>query len=76
MSVILKYNEDARKIVENVYRFSMKERQSGLRMPLVRAWDRTAALTGVSRVTAQRIVSKKVELPSLLIFGLLGIWHC
>ena len=76
MSVILKYNEDARKIIENVYRFSMKERQSGLRMSLVRAWDRTAALTGVSRATAQRIVSKKVELPSLLIFGLMGIWHC
>ena len=76
MSVILKYNEDARKIIENVYRFSMKERQSGLRMSLVRAWDRIAALTGVSRATAQRIVSKKVELPSLLIFGLMGIWHC
>ena len=73
MSVILKYNEDARKIIENVYRFIMKERQSGLRMPLVCAWDRNAALTGVSRATAQRIVSKKVELPSLLIFGLLGI---
>ena len=28
---------------------------------LERAWDRAAALTGVSRATAQRIITKKVE---------------
>ena len=36
-------------------------------MSLERAWDRTAALTGLSRTTAQRILSKKDELPSPLV---------
>ena len=40
---------------------------------LERAWDRAAALTRVSRATAQRIITKKVELLSSLIAGLLGI---
>ena len=67
MPLIWKYSEDARKIIENVYKFCVEEKQSGLKMPLERAWDRTAALTGVSRATAQRILTKKVELPSPLI---------
>ena len=65
MPVIWKYSEDARKIVENVY--CVKEKQSGLKMSLERAWDRKAALTGESRATVRRILSKKVELPSPLI---------
>ena len=36
---------------------------------LERAWDRAASLTGVSRATAQRIITKKVELLSSLIAG-------
>ena len=49
-----------------MYKFCVKEKQSGLKMSLERAWDRTAALAGVSRATAQRIISKNVELPSPL----------
>ena len=45
----------------------MKEKQSGLKMSLECTWDRAAALTRVSRAIAQRIISKKVELPSLSI---------
>ena len=45
----------------------MEEKQSSLKMSLERAWDWTAALNGVSRATAQRILSMKVELPSLLV---------
>ena len=37
------------------------------------AWDGAATLTGVSRAIAQRIITKKVELLSSLIAGLLGI---
>ena len=55
------------KIVKNENKFCVEEKQSGLKMSLERAWDRTAALTGVSRATAQRILSKKVELQSPLI---------
>ena len=50
-----------------MYKFSVEEKQLGLNMSLERAWDRTGALTGVSRATAQRTLSKKAELPSLLI---------
>ena len=64
MPVLWKYSEDVRKIVENVYKFCVEMKQSGLKMSLERAWDQTSALTGVSRATAQRILSKKVELPS------------
>ena len=67
MPVIWKYSEDARKIVENVYKLCVQVKQSGLKMSLERAWDRTAALTGESRATAQRILSKKVKMPSPLI---------
>ena len=67
MPAIWKYSEDSRKIVDNVYKFCVEEKQSGPQMSLERAWIRTAALTGVRRATAQRILSKKVELPSPLI---------
>ena len=43
-----------------MYTFFVEEKQYGLKMSLERAWGQTAALTGVSRATAQRIVSKKV----------------
>ena len=57
MPVIWKYSKDARKIVENVYKFCVEKTQPGLKMSLERAWDRTAALAGVSRATAQRILT-------------------
>ena len=37
----------------------MKEKKSGMKLSLNRVWDRTAALTGVSRSTAQKIVEEK-----------------
>ena len=50
-----------------MYKLCVDEKQSGLKMSLERDWDRTAALTGVSRVNAQRILSKKEELSSPMI---------
>ena len=75
MPVMWKFSKDARKIVENVYTYFVEEKHYRLKMPLERAWGRTVALTGVSRATSQIIVSK-IRLQSLLIVGLLGIWHC
>ena len=72
MPVIWKFSEDARKIVENVYKFFVEEKQFGLKM-LGRTCDWTAALSGVSRSTAQINITKYVELPSSFIAGLLGI---
>ena len=37
-----------------MYKLCVQVEQSGLKMSLERAWDRTAALTGESRATAQR----------------------
>ena len=34
----------------------MEQKKSGMKLSLNRVWDRTAALTGVSRSTAQKIV--------------------
>ena len=75
MSVVWKFSEAARKTVENVYKFFVEEKQYGLKM-LECNWDLTAALTRVSRATAQRIIIQKVKLPSFLIACLLGICHC
>ena len=46
-------------IIEKVDKFGMEEKKSGRKRSLHRVWDRTAALTGVSRSTAQKIVEEK-----------------
>ena len=46
-------------IIEKVDKFCMEEKKSGRKRSLHRVWDRTAALTGVSRSTAQKIVEEK-----------------
>ena len=48
-----------RAIIDNVYKFYMEEKKSGRKLSLNRVWDRTAALTGVSRSSAQKIVEVK-----------------
>ena len=42
-----------------VYKLCMEEKKSEMKLSLNRVWDRTAALTGVSRSTAQKIVEEK-----------------
>ena len=37
----------------------MEEKKSGRKLSLNRVWDRTAALTGVSRSIAQKILEEK-----------------
>ena len=54
--LVWRYSDDARAIIENVYKFCMGEKKSGRKLSLNRVWDRTAVLTGVSRSTAQKIV--------------------
>ena len=57
--LVWKYSDDAGAIIENVYKFCMEEKKSGLKLSLNRVWDRTAAHTGVSKSTAQKIVEEK-----------------
>ena len=57
--LVLRYSDDAGAIIENVYKFCMEEKKSGMKLSLNRVWDRTAALTGVSRSTVQKIVEEK-----------------
>ena len=52
-------SDDAGAIIENLYKFCMEEKKSGMKLSLNRIWDRTAALTAVSRSTAQKIVEEK-----------------
>ena len=44
----MRYSDNAGVIIENVYRFCMEEKKSGMNLSLNRVWDRTAPLTGVS----------------------------
>ena len=56
---VWRYSDDAGANIENVYKFCMEEKKSGMKLSLNRVWVRTAALTGVSRSSAQKIVEEK-----------------
>lgn len=56
--LVYRYSDDARDIIRNVHQFCMEEKDSGLKFSLARVWERVAALTGVSRSTAQKIVAE------------------
>ena len=57
--LVWRYSDDAGAIIENVYKFCVEEKKSGMKLSLNRVWDRTAALTGASRSTAQKNVEEK-----------------
>ena len=57
--LVWRYSDDAGAIIENVYKFCVEEKKSGMKMSLYRVWDRTAQLTGVSISTAQKFVEEK-----------------
>ena len=57
--LVWRYIDDAGAIIENVYKFCMEEKKSDMKLTLNRVWDRNAALTGVSRSAAQKIVEEK-----------------
>ena len=57
--LVWRYSDDAGAIIENVYKFCMEEKNSGKKLSLNPICDRTAAHTGVSRSTAQKIVEEK-----------------
>ena len=57
--LVWRYSNDAGAIIENVIKFCMEEKKSGMKLSLNRVWDRTAALTGVCRSSAQKIVEER-----------------
>ena len=57
--LVWRNSDDAGAIIENVYKFCMEEKKSGMKLPLNRVWDRTTAVTDVSRSAAQKIVEEK-----------------
>ena len=57
--LVWRYSDDAGAIIENVDKFCMDEKKSVMKLSLNRVWDRAAALTGVNRSTAQKIVEEK-----------------
>ena len=58
-SVKWRNSDNARATIEDVYKFCMEQKKSGMKLSLNRVLDRTAALTGVSRSTTQKIVEEK-----------------
>ena len=46
-------------LLKTCTKFCMEEKKSGMKLSLNRVCDRTAAVTGVSRSTAQKIVEEK-----------------
>ena len=57
--LVWRNSDDAGTIIENVHKFCMEEKKSGMKLSLNRICDRTAALTRVRRSTAQKIVEEK-----------------
>ena len=57
--LVWRYSDDAGAIIENMYKFCMEEKKSGIKLSLNRVLDRTAAVTDVTRSTAQKIVEEK-----------------
>ena len=57
--LVWRYSDDAGAIIENVYKFCIEEKKSGMKLSLNRVWDKTAAVTDVSRSSAQKIVEEK-----------------
>ena len=57
--LVWRYSDDAGAIIENVYKFCMEEKKSGMKLSLNRLWDRTAAVTDFNRSSAQKIVEEK-----------------
>ena len=44
--LVWRYSDDAGAIIENVYKFCMEEKKSGMKLSLNRVWDRTASSSG------------------------------
>ena len=59
VGLVWRNSDDAGAIIENVYKFCMEEKKSTIKLSLNRVWDRTAAVTDVSRSAAQKIVEEK-----------------
>ena len=57
--LVWRYSDDAGAVIENVFKFCTEEKKSGMKLSLNRVWHMTAALTGVSRSSAQKIVEEK-----------------
>ena len=57
--LVWRYSDDEGAIIKHVYKFCIEEKKSGIILSLNRVWDMTAAATGVSRSTAQKIVEEK-----------------
>ena len=72
--LVWRYSDDAGAIIENVYKFCMEEKKSGMKLSLNRVWDRTAPSSKVSlndfdqgdvRMTIVSMYSLKKVLPTL-----------
>ena len=56
---VWRYSDDERGIIESVYKFCVGQKELGIKLSLDCMWERTAALTGISRSFAQRFVQER-----------------
>ena len=59
--LVWRYSDDAGALIENVYKFCMEEKKSGMKLSLNHVWYRTAAITDVSRSTGSENCGREVE---------------
>ena len=56
--LVWRYSDEERGIIESVYKFCVKKKESGMKLSLDCMWERIASLTGISRSSAQRNVQE------------------
>ena len=59
--LVWRYSDDAGAFIENVYKFCMEEKKSGMELSLNHVWYRTAEITGVSRSTGSENCGREIE---------------
>ena len=57
--LVLRYSDDEKSIIESVYKFCVGQKESGMKLSLDSMCERTAALTLISRSSAQRIMQER-----------------
>ena len=67
--LVWRYSDDAGAIIENVYKFCMEEKKSGMKLSLNRVWDRTAP-SSASKVSLDDFDQGDVRRPIVSMYSL------
>ena len=56
---VWRYSDDAGAIIENVYKFCMEEKKSGMKLSLNCVWDRTEALLALADLPLRKLWKRR-----------------